>query len=459
MRSEKYRYLLWCFVIVLFSGCMNYYNRTLLLNEAFEQKNYTKAEELLDEKAWEKKKKNILIYYLNKGTVLHKLGKYKESNKYFQLADYYIEDYQKNYGLKALSFISNPSIIPYQGENFEKILLHYYATLNYLMLNDLDEALVECKRMLFITDNIADYYKKDSKLHQNALTHVLLGLVYDAQKDYNNAFIAYRNAYEIYKNDYTSLLSISSPLQLKKDLLRTAYLNGFHSDVTTYEKEFGIKLSTEDVKKKSVICFWNNGLCPVKEQNSITFLIANAGNGFVIFSNLELGLSFPFYVGNDKTNEMLALQFIRVSFPKYTSRQLTFFNSYIETSADQYPLELAEDVDAIAYRTLSDRMAKEIGEMLIRLATKKLAEMKAKEQNQLLGVAVNIVNTISEQADTRGWQMLPHSISYTRVPLDEDDKNLLVKVKDANSYVAYDTIPVNQKQKRTSFYSFTTTTY
>lgn len=110
------------------------------------------------------------------------LGKYKESNEYFQLADFYIEDFHKKYGLKALTYLSNPSIVPYSGENYEKILLHYYSTLNYLMLNNFDDALVECKRMLLMMENISTYYKTEHQLHRDAFTHLLLGIVYDAKK-------------------------------------------------------------------------------------------------------------------------------------------------------------------------------------------------------------------------------------------------------------------------------------
>ena len=150
MFAKQRKYLYFLPLIVLLAGCFSYYQKNILLNEAFEQKNFTQAEEILSNKKWEKKKRNILLYYLNKGTVLHMLGKYKESNEYLQKADYYIEDYQKKYGLEALTYLSNPSIVPYEGEHYEKILLHYYSALNYLMLNNYDDALIECKRMLLM---------------------------------------------------------------------------------------------------------------------------------------------------------------------------------------------------------------------------------------------------------------------------------------------------------------------
>lgn len=443
-------------LLTAISGCFSYYQKNIKLMNAYEQKNFTKAEVILNEKKWEKKKHNILLYYLNKGTVLHMVGKYKESNEYFQKADFYIEDYHKNYALKALEFISNPNTEPYGGENYEKILLHYYSTLNYLKLNSLDDALIECKRMLLVMDNISTYYKKNNKYNRDAFTHLLLGLIYDAQHDYNNAFIAYRNAYEVYRDDYKPLLGTEIPLQLKKDLLRTAYLNGSFNDLDEYEKAFGFKYDRTKTIESSLVCFWNNGLCPIKEQNSITFVITNMGNGTVLFTNLELGLTIPFFIGEDKDqmNKLVGMKIMRVSFPKFVSRPPIYQSAYLKTTTDSIPLEMAENVDAIAHRSLQDRMLKELGETLLRFALKKVAEMEVSKQNKGGGELLGIVNAISEQADTRNWQMLPYSINYTRVNLKEGRNDLKLKVfGDRTSYT--DTLSITGSKNKTFFHSFT----
>lgn len=423
---------------------------------AFEQKNYEQAESILANKKWEKKKRNILLYYLNKGTVLHMLGKYKESNEYFQKADFYLEDHHKNYGLTALSLLSSPAIEPYAGENYEKILLHYYSTLNYLQLNEPDEALVECKRMLIMMQNITTYYKNNNKYNRDAFTHLLLGIVYDAKNDPEDAFIAYRNAYEIYRDDYKKLLGTDIPMQLKKDLLRTAYLNGSYSELELFEKEFGFTYDRKQTISGSLVCFWNKGLCPVKEQRSIHFVITNMGNGYVLFTNLELGLTLPFYIGDDqnKIDNLVKMKIIRVSIPKFVSRPPDYQTAFIKTGNEEYPLEIAEDIDAIAHRSLDDRMAKELGETLLRFALKRLSEMEAnKNNNKDLSVALNIVNTLTEQADTRNWQMLPYSINYTRVNLKEGKNNLTFHSVGNNSHV--DSLTINVSGNKTYFQSFT----
>ena len=65
-----------------------------------------------------------------------------------------------------------------------------------------EEALVEVKRMNLRLNQLNDRYKSKNKFQKDAFIHLLMGIVYDVNKEYNNAFIAYRNAYEIYESDY-----------------------------------------------------------------------------------------------------------------------------------------------------------------------------------------------------------------------------------------------------------------
>lgn len=381
---------------------------------------YALASKQLDEGKLKKQKRNQLLYFLNKGTVLFMNNQPQESNKYFQQADYFIEDYQKNIGLKAASFLTNPSIQTYEGENFEKVMVHYYTTLNYLQQGLLDQALVECKRMQLKLDKITDYYKGKNKYKNDAFVHLLTGIVYDAQKDFNNAFIAYRNAYKIYNEEYATNLNTSVPQQLKEDLIRTALLTGFTEEARQYKNEFNLNhLTLENFKNtSSLVCFWNNGFGPIKDQWSINFSITQGANGWVNFVNHDLGLNFPFYAGND-SKSINSLKVIRVAFPRYISREPVYENATltIDSLGIQQKLELVQNIDKIAYVSLQDRMLKELSEALLRLAVKQVAAAQLRKENDALGSALSVVNAISEQADTRNWQTLPNTINYTRVTL------------------------------------------
>jgi hypothetical protein len=388
-------------------------------------------------------------------------GNSAESNKYFQLADYYVEDFHKNYAATAISLLTNPNFEPYNGEGFEQLLLHYYSTLNYIDLGLLDDALVECKRMQQKLIKITDYYHGKNKYKRDAFVNNLMGIIYDAQNDYNNAFIAYRNAYEIYRDDYQTMLGTKIPTQLKKDLIRTAYLTGFIDEGHRYEKEFQINYEPENINNGTLVFFWNNGLGPVKDQWSINFAVIPAGNGWVRFYNAELNLSFPFYVGtdNNKSNSLSTLKFIRVAFPKYVKRNPLYNQGIL--SCDSLSLsssfEVAEDINAIAFRSLDDRMLKELGEALLRVAIKQAEEEALRKQNEGLGAALSLINALSEQADTRNWQLLPYSINYSRMSLPEGNLKIKFAASSDKNYInETDTFSFNIIKSKTTIGSFQT---
>ena len=85
---------------------------------------------------------------------------------------------------------------------------------------------------------------------------------------------------------------------------------------------------------------------------------------------------------------------------------------------------IAEDINQIAFKTLRDRMVRELSNSLLRVAVKQGIKQAASKQNEWLGFAVGIANALTEKADTRNWQTLPYMISYTRVPLGEGASSL-----------------------------------
>ena len=413
-------YLLTLLIIFTLSACASYYQKNQAIMESIYRGDYPHASMQLENGNLKNQKRNQLLYFLNKGTVLFMNNQPEESNKYFQQADYFIEDYQKNIGLKAASFISNPSIQTYEGENFEKVMIHYYTTINYLQQGLLDQALVECKRMQLKLDKITDYYKGKNKYKNDAFVYLLTGIVYDAQKDYNSAFIAYRNAYKIYKEEYAINLNTSVPKQLKEDLIRTALLIGFKEEANQFQKQFNLQHITIESFKNTApfVTFWNNGFGPVKDQWTINFTVIPGSNGWVNFTNLNLGLNFPFYAGED-SKSISNLKIIRIAFPKYISRETAYDNAKIIIDSLQIHqnYELVQNIDKIAYVSLQDRMMKEMGEALLRLAIKQAATARLRKENDALGSALSVINAISEQADTRNWQTLPNTINYTRINL------------------------------------------
>ena len=381
---------------------------------------YDKAAAILDKSKRGAKGKDRLLYFLQQGVVSQLQGNYEKSNRSFEDAYLFTEDLQRNYAVDAVSLLTNPMIKPYRGEDFEVILIHYYKALNYIFLNQMENALVECRRINNKANQLNDRYAKwKNRYKRDAFAYNLMGIIFDAAGDYNNAFISYRNALETYQQDYKPLLNMEAPQQLKKDLLRTAYLNGFKEELAQYEKAFGFSHVDRQNDGGELIFFWHNGLGPVKDEWSINFFIVRGVGGLVTFVNEEHGLSFPFPLrsGSDPSLTLGDLRFVRAAFPRYSERKPYYRTAHISLGDKKYPLELAQNVNEIAIKTLEDRMTRELANSLLRLAAKQAAEQAVRSKNEGLGALLSIANAISEKADTRNWQTLPYSISYARVPM------------------------------------------
>jgi hypothetical protein len=420
----------------------------MLFNEQFAKHQYQKANEILDKNKYIQKKKNRLLFLLDKGVTLQMMGKYEESNEFLEQAYIFIDDFQRNVGREAMSVVTNEMMRDYEGEDFEKIFLHYYKALNYIMLNQLEEAMVEARRINIKLNEINDKYKGENKYKRDAFAHVLIGLLYEASGDNNNAFIAYRNAYEIYQEDYSKFFAMSAPKQLKIDLIRSAAKSGIAESQEFYEKEFN--LSYEDMPKanKEAILFWHNGLGPVKDEWSIFFTVIKGQGGLVMFENKELGLNFSFYMRSDNEKSSLGdLKVVRVAFPKYEVRKEVFTRGSAQYEGKEYTFELLENINEIALKSLRDRMVRELSKTLLRVALKQAAEQAARTQNEGVGAAVSVFNAATEKADTRNWQTLPARINYTRIPVKSDTMRFDILTYRGNSKMIEGELKISDKRK------------
>jgi hypothetical protein len=432
--------------------------KTLKFQESVLNGNMTEADQLMLKDKKGIKGKNAVLHYLNHGYVAYMLNDWNRSNQYFSIADRLIEDQQKNYLNDALALFTNPMVKPYKPEDFEIVMLNYFTALNYINLGQLDDAIVECKRIDIKLDKLNDKYgQRKNRYRHDAFAHMLMGLIYDANRDYNNAFIAYRNSLEIYESDYSKYFNMHAPLQLKKDLLRTAYLTGFYSELEEYEKEFSLKLDRDSISQNDLVFFWLDGFGPVKSEWSINFTMIKGQGGIVTFVNDENGLSFPFPTGNMSNQDRTAfsdLHLLRVSFPKYVERKPFYTSAEIIMGNNLHNIELAENINDIAFKTLNDRMIREFATSLLRLAIKKSIEEVTRRENKDVGTIIGIVNALTEKADTRNWQTLPYSFSYTRIPLEVGANSYKLKVYATGKETRTYDFSINAEKGKTYFQSF-----
>ena len=337
----RLKYGIWIILPLILVSCLSYYQRHIKFNQEFESGNIKDAKAVLAKDKKAPHKTTELLYYLKNGHVDFLLNNYESSNDFFEKAFLYTEDYKDTYFAKGLTFLINPRVEPYKGEIHEVLLINYYKALNYLKMGQYEKALVECKRMNIKLHYFGDKYTNENKYQEDAFIHVMMGLIYDANQEFNDAFIAYRNALKIYQNHYQKMFSFGAPRQLKKDILRTAYLTGLHRELRNFEKEFDMNYQPQRQKGGDLVFIWHNGMGPVKEQRSINFFLVRGQGGTLYFKNEKYGLSFPFHVPDEEyeSKGLADIEFVRVAFPKYVERPRIFQNGHIKIDEESYELE------------------------------------------------------------------------------------------------------------------------
>ncbi|HET6542962.1 MAG TPA: hypothetical protein VFG46_20895 [Chryseolinea sp.] len=437
------------------SACATYYQSHFDFNNEFEHGDLGKALETLKKRQSEGDGRTRFLYYVNKGLVLSILGEYEDSNSYFEKAFLFGEDYRINYVAEATSYFSNPNVAAYRGEDHEHLMVLYFKAINYLKMNMPDEALVECRRLNIRLNQLNDRYVSLEKFQRDAFIHTLMGIIYQSGKDYNNAFIAYRNALDVYENEYAKMFGMQVPQQLKIDLLNTAKWTGFQDEFENFKTKFGMDNYIESKQDADLIFFWHNGLGPVKDEWSINFMIHTGDDNTMIFTNPELGLNFPFVVTESKDRADLAkLEVFRVAFPRYRERELYFNSAYLQLDSNKYSLQLGEDINKVAFHSLNQRMLQEFAKGLLRAALKKAAEHSIRKEDDRLGALIGLVNAMTEKADTRNWQTLPHSIFYSRVPLKEGTNPVTFTIQSNNQRNIDYNFTYTAKKGQTLFHTF-----
>lgn len=449
----KYAFLALLSLVMVACTAPSFYQETYNYNKTISSGNFDDAEKIIQDHAEELEESKIrFLYFVNGGLVEHLKGDFKKSNEYFEKADLFIEDLRKDALAEGAGLLLNPKLTPYYGEDHEVLLINYYKALNYYMLGENDEALVEARRLNLRLQTLSEMYKGDNKYDQDAFMHVLMGLIYEVNGEYNDAFIAYRNGYDIYNSDYLHMFGQGPPEQLKKDLLRTAAMSGMGAELRQYEKEFGMKYEPP-TEEASLVMLWHNGMGPVKEEWGINFAIISNGGGWVQFVNDEYGFSFPFYIGDNNLN---GLTWIKVVFPKYVERQPVYSSAAVELDGKEYALELAEDINAISFKVLDERMHLEFSKSLLRVALKQAAAYQIGEASDspALGAALSVVASASESADTRNWQTIPRTISYVRVPIPKGDTKVNMVMRGKGVSDDTHVIEVDAKKGQTIIYPF-----
>ncbi len=230
-----------------------------------------------------KKNGNAFLMSVTQGQRLALLGRFKESNECFEKA-YLALGTRENLILVNERF----------GFEYEIFMLLYLKALNYSVMKNSAEAQVECNRM-------KEWVSKDSSKHrhyrdefkQEPMPHLLLGIIYETEGLFNDAFIEYESAYRLYQKNYLGFFGISEPVQLQRALLKAALLAGLTDDYLSLSDEFNTKQSAfSELGGGELIFIYHTGVGPYQKEEPADFEInANSISGKLFDSR---GASYKF---------------------------------------------------------------------------------------------------------------------------------------------------------------------
>jgi hypothetical protein len=379
----------------------------------------------------ERRGNDKILYNLEHGRAAQLFGQTEISRNAFAVAIEAIRTNEQRalvsagqIGATLASFTTNDNALPYAGEGYERVLLHHYQALNYLLDADLSGAAVEFrwanneqrealnrhakelataekeaqKKNVSNAAENSEFQRRYAQLDeaasrlknsfQNAYSFYLSGVVYELLGEENDAYIDYKKALEIYPgNSY-----------LQRDVLRLARRLQMDDDLAALAKRFPALYNTTGVATKSeggeVILLYEEGFVPPREEIKLPIFLPH---GLVT-------LAFPYYRG-----------------PWRDYRSLEVLTGNVPLGRT----ELLCDVRGLAVKSLQEKMPIILTRQVVRAVSKALAQQAAREKFGAAGqLGMIAYSVISENADLRSWLTLPENVQILRVSLPAGPQRL-----------------------------------
>jgi tetratricopeptide (TPR) repeat protein len=374
------------------------------------------------------KEQDRVAYWMNEGMLLHLVGRYLESNQVLEKAELRAKElYTVSISKTVSAAFTSDAAKDYEGEDYENILVNVVKALNYLALHNLQDALVEAHR---INEKLVIYYNRYQQkpvYNQDAFAHWLMGLLFEMERSYDDARIAYVKAMDVYERDFAFQYKMRPPSYLAEDMVRAALLSHSSEDAARYRQRFGHGLgkSFEALHKNGEIVLVHlNGEGPNKGDYTISCYFhsidrwgcdAEPGGEFM----RKISVTFP----KDAT-------VIKIAFPELHTHnpagRLAMTVAGVTVQAEK-----ALPINEIAQKALRDKMRRIFRDAVIRAITKTASSKGAGEVGKAIGggedkglgallgglfeTATSAVMQATEEADKRAWTTLPAEIEVARV--------------------------------------------
>ncbi|QKG29773.1 hypothetical protein [Campylobacter sp. RM16187] len=385
---------------LVFSGCVSQKSANL---------NYEKAIEIgvcdqniiNEKKALVEKKDDVIYTGLNAGLMTRNCGDYNASNYFFDAAeesykvDVDLEDTGSKVSKTVVGTVLSDTLFDYDGSLYERIMVNVYKGLNFMSLNDFENARVEFNRALLRQDKAKDYFasqieksrdeiekaKKDPNYQQNMKNAEQANAYYDTLfKEFS--------ASEVFTNPYATYLA-SVFFFMDKDYVNAA--DKFREIVITHPDDKNFE-AIDKIFKSRANSVKNN------DENYI-FLIYEDGMGV---EKDSFNLTIPFLIDFQR-NQFASTS---ISFPTLKKR-LPSYGMLNVNGVQTYEIANFDNIIATEFKTeLPGIIAQTIAQGIVKTVIN-AAVAKNDPTGGFLSIGVSLVTAYVTKSDIRSWTGLP----------------------------------------------------
>jgi len=203
-----------------------------------------------------------VLYSLDNGILEHFENLYSDSNKSLSVSERLMEKYSAlSISQTLASAVTNDMASDYAGEDFENIYSNIFMALNYLALNEADEAMVEVRRfdnkLKLLKQNYEKQVKESNKKNEQKVKHVSI-------KFSNSALARYLSMLMYRSLDDSGNAGVD--LKLLKAAFTTQPSLFDFSIPSTIDEELSVP---SDMARLNILAF--SGRAPIKKENIIRF--------------------------------------------------------------------------------------------------------------------------------------------------------------------------------------------
>jgi len=326
-------------------------------------------------------------YLLNTGLLKSISGDFEGANHDLQSAKKILNALQAVSVSENLGAVMvNETLRSYDGSASERVLLHELLSINYLMLNNLEAARVEVLQADVVMKELAT---EDRPIGQLASAHYIAGLVYEFGGEFDDAMISYRKAANI-----MALRDMLPPPALQRSLLDLSQRLGLDEEYEKYREQFAFVVKPHALDTAEIIVIYWDGVVTSKRGNSLSVWVPSL--------NQAVSLALPYYPPSN-----------------YVENPFT-----LRLAGQHHRTGTIEDIEALSREDLDDESAAIYTITLARMMSKYALVKTTGDQNNSLGLLINIATILTESADIRSWNMLPSSIQFARFWLPAGEYSL-----------------------------------